>query len=463
MNDRSTIRVGIDGFNLAMGQGTGVATYGRSLAEACRQLGRSIDLVYGLNVPAVVQPQQRETIFFSALAADQSREETPARRSLLRSLRRQMLRPGTRRLVDVPMNGRVIRKGVTEMMPPFDRLVTFNALFNLGQRYLRRFGTLMPVSMTNPPDIMHWTYPIPIRMIGSRNVYTIHDLVPLRLPYLSLEDKRYHERLLHACIAEAAHVLTVSEHSRRDILEHLPIAPDHVTNTYQALPARRHAALPPEVLARNLRALFNLEAGGYFLFVGAIEPKKNVKRLIEAYLAACLDTPLVIAGPTAWRSEDQLQLLNGDGAAVAREQGRLRRLGYLPAEHLEQLVAGARAIIFPSVYEGFGLPALEAMSAGTPVVVGSEGALPEIAGGASLTVDPYDVGAIGRALAEIDANAQLRDDLKAEGAKRALDFSMNRYCDRIDAIHHRILARVAEARGPQGIPDNQTVLAGELM
>lgn len=462
MTDWSEIRVGIDGFNLAMGEGTGVATYGRSLAEACRTLGRKVDLVYGLNVPPQARPEQRETLFFAALAERLSSEQLPPRWSLKRSLRRLCLRPGTRELVDIPTSGRVILKGVADVMPAFDRLVTLNALFHVGERYLRRFGRLMPVRMQCPPEIMHWTYPVPVRMVGSRNVYTIHDLVPLRLPYLSLEDKRYHERLLHACLAEAEHILTVSEHSRRDILKYLPVDAENVTNTYQALPARRRAMLPPDALARNLRAIFNLEMGGYFLFFGAIEPKKNVKRLIEAYLSSLLEAPLVLAGPAAWRSQDQLRLLDSDGAAVARQAGRIRRLGYLPADHLEQLVAGARAVIFPSLYEGFGLPALEAMSAGAPVIVGSEGALPEIVAGAGVQVDPYDIDAIGRALVEIDADDQLRADLKAAGAKRALDFTMPQYCARIDAIHRQLVADNPRQRRQRNMPKNQTALTGEL-
>ncbi|MDF0487757.1 glycosyltransferase family 1 protein [Sphingomonas sp. H39-1-10] len=457
------IRVGIDGFNLAMGQGTGVATYGRSLVEACHELGRKVDLVYGLNVPPNARPEQRETLFFAALADRLSSEELPPRWSLKRSFRRLCLRPGVRTLVDVPISGRVILKGVADVMPAFDGLVTMNALFNVGERYLRRFGRLMPVRMQSPPEIMHWTYPVPVRMVGSRNVYTIHDLVPLRLPYLSLEDKRYHERLLHACIDEAAHILTVSEHSRRDILQYLPVQPEKVTNTYQALPARRRAAPAPDALARNLRAIFNLEADGYFLFFGAIEPKKNVKRLIEAYLSAFLDTPLVLAGPAAWRSEDQLRLLEGGGAEVARQEGRIRRLGYLPADHLEQLVAGARAVIFPSLYEGFGLPALEAMSAGAPLIVGSEGALPEIVAGAGVQVDPYDVEAISRALIGLDTDDQLRADLRVAGANRALDFTMAQYCARIDAIHRQLLVEAPYPRRVRDVPKSHTAVTGELM
>ncbi|WP_213979266.1 glycosyltransferase family 1 protein [Sphingomonas sp. dw_22] len=459
---QALIRVGVDGFNLGMREGTGVATYARSLAEACHELGRPVDLVYGLNVPASAPPEQRETLFFSALAQTQAPTGQAPRASTVRKIRRLLLRPGVRELVEVPASGRVIRKGFAQRVPAYDRLFTFNALFTLGERYFRRFGRLMPVSVPQPPEIMHWTYPVPVRMVGSRNVYTIHDLVPLRLPFLSLEDKRYHERLLHACIAHAAHVLTVSEHSRSDILNFLPIAPDHVTNTYQALPPHRGAERSNEELARNLRAIFNLEAGGYFLYFGAIEPKKNVGRLIEGYLSSALDTPLVIAGPDAWGAAEELQLLDGDGAARARQAGRLRRVGYVPTEHLEQLVAGARAVIFPSLYEGFGLPALEAMSAGAPLIYGSEGALPEIVGAAGVMIDPYDVDAIGRALLALDQDERLRSDLKSAGGLRALDFTMPQYRARIDAIHKQLIHDAPRPGRASIFPKTPNTLSGEL-
>ncbi len=185
-------------------KGPGVATYARTLAEACAGLGRQIDLVYGLNVPPGSAPEQRETLFFAALAEGKSGGEPPARRTAMGQIRRAFLTPRSRGLVEVPVSGRVIRRGVADRVPDFDRLFTLNRLFYLGARHLRRYGRLLPIRIPDPPAVMHWTYPIPVRLIGSRNVYTIHDLVPLRLPYLSLEDKRYHERLLHACVASAA-------------------------------------------------------------------------------------------------------------------------------------------------------------------------------------------------------------------------------------------------------------------
>jgi glycosyltransferase involved in cell wall biosynthesis len=435
------LRVGIDGFNLAMPQGTGVATYARTLAEAMRGLGRRVDLIYGLNVPPDSAREQRETLFFAALAEGRSGEEPPERVTAWGRVRRSLPSPMPRDLVEVPVSGRVLRQGVAARVPSFDRLFTYHRLFWIGRRYLMRYGRLLPVRMVDPPAIMHWTYPVPVRLMGARNIYTIHDLVPLRLPYLSLEDKSYHERLLRACIASADHVLTVSNTSRADLLDYLDLAPNFVSAIHQAVTGPFSAAAEPEVETRRLRALFDLEPQGYFLFYGAIEPKKNVGRLIEAYLDAPIDKPLVIAGPAAWRWEEELRLLGSAHGKPLARAGMVRRIDHLPAEHLALLLRSARALVFPSLYEGFGLPPVEAMQAGVPVIAGAGGALPEILDGAGLMVDPYDTGAIGRAMTAVDRDAGLRDGLIAAGAERAAAFALGPYQQALNGVHARLLSQ----------------------
>lgn len=433
------IRVGIDGFNLAMAQGTGVATYARTLAAALHGLGRRIDLVYGLDVGPRTDPAMRETLFFAALAEGRSGEEPPARTTPWGRIRRMLLSPAPRDLVEVPMTGRVVRQGVAARVPQFDRLFTLNRLFWIGRRYLRRYGRLLPVRVPDPSAIMHWTYPVPVRMVGAHNVYTVHDLVPLRLPYLSLEDKAYHERLLRACAAAADHILTVSEASRADIIDHLGFAPERVSAIHQAVLGPPAVAVEPNVEARQLRALFDLEPQGYFLFYGATEPKKNVGRLIEAYLGSPIECPLVIAGPSAWRSEGELRLLDGAHGKPLARAGQIRRIGYLPPDHLALLLRGARGLVFPSLYEGFGLPPVEAMRVGVPVIAGDAGALPEIVGDAALLVDPYDAGAIGAAMTRLDTDAALRASFSAAGLERARAFDLTPYQAALDTLHTQLL------------------------
>lgn len=433
------MRVGIDGFNLALAQGSGVATYARTLAEAVSGLGVPIDLIYGLDVPPSSVPDRRETLFFSALAEGRSGGEAPERTSLKGKLQAWLPGKAPLALVEVPRTGRVVRQGIAATVPAHDRLFTRHRLFYRGRKYLERHGTLMPVRVADPPSIMHWTYPVPVRMVGARNVYTIHDLVPLRLPYLSRENKAYHETLLTECIAAAVHIATVSETSRRDILAWLPAVAHRVTNLGQAVRSRFMPSIDGHAEDERLAALFDLEPQGYFLFYGAIEPKKNVGRLIEAYLAAGLETKLVIVGASAWEAAEELRVLNGAHGTVLDRARRVRRIDYLPIEQLGIVVRGARAVVFPSLYEGFGLPAVEAMCAGIPVIAGAAGALPEILGETAMLVDPYDVAAIRDALIEIDRNPGLRAALSAAGKRRAPEFALEPYQARIQDLYTRLL------------------------
>ena len=426
-------RIGVDGYNLAMARGTGVATYARNLCLTLREMGHPVDGVFGIEAPASAHGALREVLFFGGLDAEPG---PPPKPTLRRALRRAFLSPMARRLVETPISGRVAAEPYRDRLPPFDRVFSRGALFEVGLRYFRRYGRFMPLRVPDPPAVMHWTYPLPLRLVGSANVYTIHDLAPLRLPHASTEDKRYHYRLIRTCLAQAARVCTVSEASRRDILEMFPETdPGQVVNTYQAVAPPTSTALPPDELAARLRVLFDLEAGGYLLYFGAVEPKKNLGRLIEAYLTAELQTPLVIVGGRSWRAENELRLLNGahgEGLAGLR---RIRRLDYLPEPLLMLLARGARAVVFPSVVEGFGLPVLEAMGLGAPVLTSTAGSLPEVAGEAALLVDPYDVAAIAQGLRRIDGDATLRARLAAAGPVQAARFSRAAYAERLQALY----------------------------
>ena len=289
---------------------------------------------------------------------------------------------------------------------------------------------------------MHWTYPLPIHLEGAANIYTFHDLVPLRLPYTTLDAKVAYRDLLAACAQQAAHLCTVSESSRADIIGEFGIDPDRITNCYQASPL---AALDsdPRDDAAMIENIFGLPHRGYFLHFGAIEPKKNIGRLLEAYLATGVSAPLVLTGGRGWQAQEELRLLvpedEADTLHGRRMAERVRRLEHLPRPLLARLVRGARAVLFPSIHEGFGLPVLEAMQLGTPVLTSAAGALAEIAGDAALLVDPYDVGAIAAGVRALDADAGLRERMSAAGPAAAARFSAEAYRSRLEVMYTRLV------------------------
>lgn len=437
MSDGRPLRIGIDGFNLAMPHGTGVATYGRTLAEAITGLGHKLDLVYGVPVALDSPENLRETLFYGRLSEERGLGDKPAL-TLKARITRLLMTPEKRQLLQIPSSGQVITSGLEERVPPFDRLFTRGNVFDISARYFRRFGKFMTLTMPDPPAIMHWTYPLPLRVEGARNIYTFHDIVPLKLPHTSLEDKRYYHRLLTRCVETAAHIVTVSESSERDVVEFFPGAAGKITNTYQSFEA---AEAPGDAeLTRRLDRLFDLERGQYLLFFGAIEPKKNLGRLIEAYLRSEITTPLIIVGSTGWKSDQELRLLRGGTGTSLKAARQVRQIDYLPRRLLLDLVQGARAVLFPSLYEGFGLPALEAIACGVPVMASASSSLPEVTGDAALYVDPYSVDAMVAGLKRLDGDAALRDRLAAEGPRQAARFAQGAYRTRLQSLYQAVVA-----------------------
>ncbi|APZ98187.1 hypothetical protein BWQ93_06635 [Sphingopyxis sp. QXT-31] len=435
------MRVGIDGFNLALPFGTGVATYSMSLAHAIQNAGHQLDGLYGLRTP--FRRVLRNVNFFEALGAEY---QSKAPRSWSFGWGRELswtVKARKARLVD--LHGKQETRPFAHRLPDFDRLFTVSDLFDQAMRNFRRFGTFTTVALPERPDVMHWTYPWPIKVAGAQNIYTMHDLVPLKLPYASLDNKKIYHKLMRACIRKGDHIVTVSEASRADIVDFFPEAEGKITNTYQAIkPSAQSLSLASgdeADIAQAVRSIFRLDFQDYFLFFGAIEPKKNVGRLIEAYLASGVKAPLVILGRRAWGADVELSLIQRDETRPMKTIFKnIRRIDYLPRRLLMLLVRGAKGVAFPSLYEGFGLPILEAMTLGTPVITANTSSMPEVAGSAALLVDPYDVQQIAAALRRIENEPELRADLFGRGIAQAANFSMATYQDRLTTLYDSLLA-----------------------
>jgi glycosyltransferase involved in cell wall biosynthesis len=348
--------------------------------------------------------------------------------------------------VPVPITGQVISTTFRDRMPHFDEIWNVQDLFQQAHAHFGVFGRELRVTIPQRPQLMHWTYPLPLRAAGTRNIYTMHDLVPLRLPYTTLDNKRRYFRMNMRLGRRADHIVTVSEASRRDIINLLGVPEDRVTNTYQAVDIpRKFSEVPMETVAAEIQGSFGLDVGKYWLFFGAIEPKKNVGRMIQAFLASNVDGPLVIVGKKAWKSEDELRLMFDDHIRTLVQEGmtlRTRRkiilLDYAPFRLLVNLIRGARAVLFPSLYEGFGLPALEAMLLGTPVITSNTASMPEVVGDAALTIDPYDISALVQAIQAMDRDDTLRARLAHAGPRRAVLFSPERYAERLSALYEKL-------------------------
>lgn len=258
---------------------------------------------------------------------------------------------------------------------------------------------------------------------ACRLVTTVHDLIPLRFPALAPWRHRWAVRcLLGSALRRADRVIAVSEATRTEVLARYP---DVAAKIHVVPEAADPRFAPPAASERAaVRARYGL-AAPYVLFVGLLEPKKNLPTLLRAVArlraaGAWGPAQLVLVGARGWGT---------DGLAPEVERlglgDTVRRLGAVPDADLPALYAEARAFVFPSLWEGFGLPALEAMAAGAPVIAARRGALPEVTAGAALLVEP-EVAPLAEALGAVLADGGLRARLREAGLARAAAFSWRR-------------------------------------
>lgn len=430
----------IDGLNLALSGGTGIATYGRNLLSGAREIGFGTQVIYGPRMRRQADPVLNEIALADAPASSQQpfrRKEQIARRiGAIRSQFGRMAKP-------ITPSPEVIWPERTGGRPQADLFWSAQNLFRDAGRCFRDHGRGTAVRFQTDaapaPSIMHWTSPLALHAHGVPNIYTIHDLIPLRLPHTTGQDKAVFMRLCREVARRADHIAVVSETTRQDVIRLLGVGEDRVTNTYQSvhLPHALTSKLDGEV-ASELEAIFGLGWKGYFLHFGAIEPKKNLGRIVEAYLAANTATPLIIVGGRGWLRENETALLDQVKRDGGQASERIRLYDYTSFSLLISLVRGARAVIFPSLYEGFGLPVLEAMLLSTAVLTSTGGALPEVAGDAALVVDPYDVSALTRGIRALDDDDDLRADLVRRGLSRAEAFSEAHYQARLRSLYDQV-------------------------
>jgi len=261
------------------------------------------------------------------------------------------------------------------------------------------------------------TMTIPLRL-PCPSVLTVHDLSPMLYPEtLPLKSRLSIHPLLRPSIESADRVVTGSESSAADLRFHFPQCTDDI----RVIPYGVDPAFRPADPVRVSEIRTELKCpGGYLLHVGTLEPRKNVGNLLDAWKALRKDDPatppLVIAGGYGWRSRSMVKKLR------AAEAEGLIHLGRVEHDRLIGLYQAASLFVFPSLYEGFGLPILEAMACGVPAVASDSSSLPEVMGDAGVLFDPEDTGGIAHAIRHVLSNPRLAADLGARGIERAQGF-----------------------------------------
>ena len=291
--------------------------------------------------------------------------------------------------------------------------------------------------LTPGADLFYATNHVRNPPTNKKLVTTLHDLttwtVPESHPASHGEmEETYFERILRP----ADGVIAITESTRNDLIRLFDFPPEKVEVIYPGFPNAFFHTDPQPVAAT--RSKYGLD-GPYLLHVGTIEPRKNIDRLFDAYgrLKPSLreEFPLVLIGPIGWAEPATLARVNSPPQNV-------RYLGYVPEEDLPALTAGATVCVYPSLYEGFGLPVPQAMAAGTPVLTSNVSSLPEIAGEAALLVDPKSTDEIVAGIERLLLSPSLREELIRKGHRQARRFDWEQSAKQTWRFFERIIGEV---------------------
>ena len=302
--------------------------------------------------------------------------------------------------------------------------------------------TLSAELRRNPVDVLHVQYTAP-PFVPCPIVSTIHDLAFEHLPQTFKRRSWMQLRLtVRHTARRAAQIITDSDYSRRDIIDTYRIAPERVT-VIPVAASKRFAPVTDEVEMSRVRRLYGIESD-YILAVGSIQPRKNLIRLMAAYANLRRRSTqgklprLVLVGKCAWLFDETLSTIK------ELEVDQLVTLtGYVPEGDLPALYSGALCFVYPSYFEGFGLPPLEAMKCGAAVIVGNQTSLPEVVGDAALLVDPFKVDDISSAIERVIVDSNLRSQLRAKGLERAELFDWRETARKTLAVYVKAATGVA--------------------
>lgn len=420
-------KICIDGMNLALQKGTGVATYAKNLAYVFSDQGNPVSLLYGQDVPVGDSPYLSGEVFLNLLSKGYKNTRP-------RFYERRWLFENYNNIFGHKAVGINLNKCNNHPLPPYCNLYNINSLFRAAHGFFRTTGRFIKVELPKEIEIMHWTYPVPIQAVGVKNLYTFHDLVPLLYPEMTLDNTELYKKMLSWIVYFADGICTVSETSKKDIESFFPKVRGKIFNTYQARMLEREFSLcDHNKLKEFIFFKIGLDIGEYYIHYGQIEPKKNTYRIIEAFLSSSISRKLIVIGSNGWKGEDAHKLLR-----KGVEMGKIIHIPYLEEKELFYMLRGARALFFPSIIEGFGLPVLEAFALAVPVLTSNNGALKEVAEDAAILVDPYDVRDIKNAMTILDEDDDLCLQLARAGMERGKFFSMEAYTQRLKYFYDNI-------------------------
>ena len=283
------------------------------------------------------------------------------------------------------------------------------------------------------PQLCHFTNSIAPLKAPCPIVLTLHDMsLFLHANMHPLKSLLVARPIVPIAARRAAAIITVSQHAKQDIVNVLRVPPDKVHVVYEAA-APQYRIIDDECELDRVRRKYDLHQP-FVLYVGTIEPRKNLSRLVQAFARARRSpTQLVLVGQLGWKYAALLKQIDALQLGTA-----VRLIGYVPDDDLPALYSLARVFAFPSIYEGFGLPIVEAMACGTPVLTSNQSSMIELGDGAAQLVDPFSVKAIADGLRQMLSDATLRAELRCAGFERAAQFSWTRAAEETVKVYEQI-------------------------
>ena len=427
------MKIMLDGHNLGLKEFTGIGVYAGNLASNLKAMGHDISILYAMSSGSKKFPHNIQ--FYQSLANEGEASSSGILRwayhgfpYYLSHVLGKGLRPK-----EVSTNFSLENKGLSRKIPNGITPYNLPYLFRVSQAFSAIAAKNLSVNLPDS-DILHLTLPLPISAKKVKKIVTVHDVIPLKVPLSTAVNIKQYVNILKSSLSDADLIFTVSNQSKLDLMETMNIPDKKIHVTYQSSFIPDSLRNLPEERINTVLERYNLQHKKYFIFYGAVEPKKNVLRLLQAFSKAKTDCKLVVLGKNGWLFEQEEKFFEAqrynqkyNQDAEQRFNPKVIRIPYSDFTEMMTLVKGARALAFPSLYEGFGLPVLEAMQMGTPVITSKTSCLPEVAGEAAYYVDPYSVDDIIKAIETLSTDDVLAAKLSALGLEQAKNFSEEKY------------------------------------
>jgi glycosyltransferase involved in cell wall biosynthesis len=309
----------------------------------------------------------------------------------------------------------------TDIFTDTDEIIIKNPFRHISKTYAWYLYSAIRLNKNSDLDIIHNPSQIPTYFkIRQKSIVTAHDITPLLLPdAFRLGRPLIYKLLTVKTLQNADKIIAVSYSTKRDLLKHLNIQDDRVEVIYEGVDHEKYRVLP-DAEVQDIKERYGLDSP-FILYVGTLEPRKNIPNLIKAFSKLNKGVnkyKLVIVGKKGWKYDEIYKTV---------EELDIKRdvifTGYVLSEDLPKLYNAASLFVYPSLYEGFGLPPLEAMACGTPVITSNTSSLPEVVGNAGIMVNPYNVDDLAEAMREVLTNEGLRQDMIGKGLERAKLFN----------------------------------------